>query len=171
MTPSNRKRKGKSFEEKIANDLHNYFYQVNKEYKELFDNLDDNNLKPKRDFSSGVFKDSQGDINLGLLKKIFPFSIEIKHHKNLNFSLNSILKNDLSKLLSIWNNQVIPKSKEVGLFPLLVFKANYTQIFCMCNLENVDLTNVGNYVVIKDKVILLFDDFLKNYIGDCNEDC
>ena len=91
MKPSARKQKGKNYEEKIAASIHDNLILNNNEYRTLFETVGNDKLKPRRDSSSGNFVDSHGDIDLNLAKKFFPFSIECKHWKTLDLSLNSIL--------------------------------------------------------------------------------
>ena len=111
MKHGNRKQKGKKFEDLIAGKLHDILYESITEYRELYDLCDNETLKPKRDPSSGTFKISNGDIELGIAKKFFPFSIECKHNKEMNFSLNSILRNKLAMMWTIWDIQACPAAK------------------------------------------------------------
>lgn len=170
---SNCKVKGKKFEEQIATIIHKYFLAHNNNYSKLFKLVGNESLKPKRDSSSGNFTNSNGDVELGLLRKFFPVSIECKHHKDLNLSLNQLLSGDVSKLTKIYLGQAVVSAEKVGLLPIVVFKANYTKTFCFWNLTIFDLKlsfladilyiNTGNQFVIT-----LFEDFLSvfnNKIG------
>ncbi len=159
------KGKGKKYEDKIALILHKYFYTNFQPYKELFDSVGNPEVRPKRDSSSGTFKNSDGDIDLGLLKKFFPFSIECKHRKELNFPLNTFLS-DSNKILSeIWKKQVIPKSEQNNLLPIIVFSANRTKIFCYFD-KNI-FTNLPNRcIIIDDKIICLFEDMMKLWLKE-----
>ena len=161
MTPSGRKQKGKTYETKIAEMIHSFLMEFNEEYKTLYESLGNENLKPQRDFASGNFKGSDGDIDLGLAKKFFPYSLEMKHHKDLDLSLNAILTGKISKLKGIWEEQVMPKVIETGLNPMIVFRANRTEDFCFIKTNHVkDLNKFNFHVRIDDFAIVRFKDFL-----------
>lgn len=165
MKPSNCKAKGKKFEEQIADKIHKYFLQHNEEYKKLFILAGNEQLKPKRDSSSGNFTNSNGDVELGLLRKFFPVSIECKHHKDLNLPLNLLLSDNIGKLFKIYFDQAVISAEKVGLLPIVVFKANYTKTFCFWHLPvfNLKLSFLDSVSYIKlghNFVITLFEDFL-----------
>lgn len=158
-----RKTKGKSFENKVAEYIHNYFIFNNEEYRTLYTQLQNENIKPKRDFSSGNFNNSDGDIDLGILKKFFPFTIECKHWKNLNYNLNTILNNKISELYKIYKNQSLLQYKKTNLLPIIIFSGNYTSIFVFfdINLLQFNISNIPFYVKINNYIICKLDDFLK----------
>ena len=161
MSPSNRKKKGKIFEEKIAADLHNFLIEHNPEYNKLFEQLgNDNNLKPKRDYSSGVFVDSQGDIDLRIAKQFFPFSIEAKAWKSLDLSINSLLKGKIKVLEGFWHDQALPNAERSGLLPLVVFKANRTDDFVFYDKNLVQAIPTRRLFKIDNWIVCLFQDFL-----------
>jgi len=168
-----RKQKGKSFENKVADKLHKTFLENCEKYKELFKSIGENEqVIPKRDFSSGTFNDSSGDIQLNILKNFFPFHIECKFHKDFkDLTLNTLLNNKVKKLYNIWNNQIL-KSDLKNLIPILVFKGNRTDDFVFWNTKDFDL-KINEFVKLGDFKIVKFDDFLLEYIkimkkkGDC----
>lgn len=159
MTPSQRKQKGKSYEDKIAKYLHKKLFEKYKGYKELFELVENPRLAPQRDFSSGTFVNSQGDIDLGIAKKFFPFSIECKHWKNLDLTINSILTKKITSLTKIWREQANRKAKEVGLHPLIIFKANYTKDFVFYDHGGMNVTPPV-HIQINNWIICLLDDFI-----------
>lgn len=157
------KTKGKSYETKIAKLLQKWFYENNMEYKSLFNMINNEDLAPKRDSSSGTFVSSSGDIELGLLKNFFPYSIECKHWKSLDLTLNQILKNDAKSVKDVFYNQCVPAANKKNLKPIVVFSANRTEIFCF--LENNSFYKMPKKFIMIDKCfICLFKDFLEeNY--------
>jgi hypothetical protein len=166
MSPSARKQKGKVFEEKIAKKIHEHLMEYNQEYCNLYNSLGNENLKPKRDFSSGNFNNSDGDIDLGLAKKYVPFSIEAKHHKDLDLTLNAIMNGKISKLEGIWKEQVLPKAEETGLKPLIIFRANRTSDFCFMYFKDLEYSeDFEKLIIIKKYVIITLEDFLHLHIS------
>ncbi len=155
MTPSQRKTKGKGFETKIADIIHKFLLVNVERYKELAEETD---LKPTRDFSSGTFLESKGDIELSIAKKYFPISVECKFWKILDLTLNTLLTGKIKVLTSIWNNQVVPNAKKAGLQPLLVFKGNRTDIFVFYQDEYV--LPKSYYIKVDKYVITTFEIFL-----------
>ena len=160
MTPRAKKSKGNKHETRIAEEIHYTLLSLNPKYKSLFEDLADDNLRPKRDYSSGNFLDSQGDINLGLAKNFFPYSIECKHWKSLDLSLNALLKQNISSLVKVWNEQTVTKAREIGLTPLVVCRGNRTEDFCFYDKEVVKLIPIGRFVKIDNWIICLFKDFI-----------
>lgn len=159
MKPAARKNKGKKFETKIAEQIHEHLYSTNIEYKTLYDAVGNEQVKPKRDSSSGTFTTSTGDIELGVAQKFFPFSIECKHWALLDLTLNSLMTGKIKSLETVWKQQCLPAAKEKGLEPLLVFKANRTETFVYTQriLENVNIVKVGDFFIYK------FTDFIGVY--------
>ncbi len=163
MKPGGSKSKGKKYEDLIAKLLHSKFYEECETYKELFDSVGNDDLKPQRDSSSGTFERADGDIELNLLKKFFPMSIECKHRKDLNINLNQILKHDANELKQIFKKQAIPNAERKNLTPVIFFKSNYTDNFVYCEKNLLDELP-QKCVILGDKVILLLEDFLNSFI-------
>jgi len=167
------KNKGKKFENQVADILHKYFYNNNNEYRRLYNFLGNKQLKPYRDLSSGTLKDvSTSDIQLNLLYKFFPFSIECKFWKEFkDLNLNNLLKEKVSQLFNIFEKQVKPVAVKSNLIPLLVFKGNYTNIFCMYEkCDDLIYLDFKNYVFLRQKYkIVLFNDFIKEYNEKINK--
>lgn len=164
MKVGGQKAKGKKYEDKIAKMLQSHFIENHTEYRELFEKVGNDELKPKRDFSSGTTMGAHGDINLNLLKNYFPYSIECKHWASLDVTINAILKGKLTSLESIWKAQAVPKANHCKLHPLVVFSGNRTEIFCMIEARKdiIDscVSSKFNYVRSHKHVIMLFKDFL-----------
>lgn len=160
MSGSAKKTKGKSLENDIASYIHKFIYENIKEYKDLFDLVGNDAIKPKRDASSGTFSDSDGDINLGIAKKFFPFSVECKNWDSLtDLNINILLKGK-SPVFKIWSQQILPASNRTGMKPLLVFKGKRTIDFCMYSLKSLDNKLPKNYFKFNDFVICNFEDFM-----------
>lgn len=160
MSPSGAKQKGKKFEEKIAAEIHQSLMASNKEYRELFEAVANDNVKPKRDAASGNFKNSDGDVDLGMAKKYFPFSIEAKFWKSLDLGLNSMLQLKIKTIINVWHDQALPKSIETGLLPLIVFRANRTEDFCFFDKNVVKIIPLGRFIKLDNWIICLFKDFV-----------
>ena len=161
MSPSNRKTKGKKYEEKIATDIQNFLMENNPEYRELYESVGNENLKPQRDASSGTFVRSQGDIELGLAMKYFPFSIEAKSWKTLDLSLNSLLNGKIKNLEGFWYDQALPNAIRSGLLPVVVFKANRTTDFAFYDKGKVPIIPTQRIIKIDNWILCLFSDFMK----------
>jgi len=158
------KEKGKKFETKIAKQIHKHLMEFNSKYKLLVEAVNNDNVHPKRDSSSGVFTSANGDIELGIAKEFFPFSIECKDHKDLDLGINSIFKGKIKKLYKIWHEQTVPNAIRAELEPLAVFKANRTQSFVIHNKGVVNEELYSIYVKLNDNLIMgLFDEFIINY--------
>jgi hypothetical protein len=156
------KTKGKKFETKIANEIHEHLKSTNPKYCKIVEMVDNDNVLPKRDSSSGIFTTSNGDIELGIAKPFFPFSVECKDHKDLDLSINSIFKSKIKKLYDIWYHQCIPNARKASLTPLMIFKANRTETFTICNIESININKCEIYIKLKDDLVMvLFEDFLK----------
>lgn len=151
--------KGKKYEDKIAADLHASLIILNEDYRDLYETVGNEKLKPRRDASSGNYVDSHGDIDLNLGKKFYPFSIECKHWADLDLSINSILSGKIKVLENFWYKQAVPKSLETGLHPLVVFKGNYTKDFVFYNHNRLPILGYENFIRIGPWVICLFRDF------------
>lgn len=162
MTPSAKKAKGNKHESKIAEIIHYSLLSQNPKYRSLFEDLADDNLRPKRDYSSGNFLDSQGDVNLGLAKKFFPYSVECKDWKTLDLRLNALLKSNIKVLVNFWHEQCLPNAKKSSLFPLLVFKSNRTENFCFYDKDVVKLIPTSRFIKIDNWIICLLDDFISD---------
>lgn len=159
------KEKGKKFETKIAKQIHEALVSFNPTYKELVEKVDNKNVLPKRDSSSGVFATANGDIELGIAKSFFPFSIECKDHKDLDLSINSIFKNKIKKIYDIWNLQCVPNARKASLTPLMIFKANRTETFVIHEWKSTDdIPDWNLYIKLNDNLIMcLFDEFLDKW--------
>lgn len=157
-----KKSKGKAFEKKVAAFIHTLLYSNVEEYKKLYDGLENVNLKPRRESSSGTVKDSDNDIDLGLALKFFPYSIECKHHKIISdVSLNSLLSNKFS-----WINTVFKQANTHAGFkkltPLIIFRGNNTTDFIAFTMNN-DILNK----LLADKInFVIYEDIM---IGNLKE--
>lgn len=165
MLPSNRKQKGKNYEQKVSDILHTFFYSNYPEYKSLYDNLGNDTLKPQRDKSSGNYSNSDGDIELNILKKFFPFSIECKHHATLTLSLHSLLSEKITALVKIYKQQE-KFAADRNLLPLVVFRANRTDDFIFIKHDLVKHDTNVNHVIVGEYIIMKLDCFLKIYNVD-----
>ena len=153
------KDKGKKFENKIAEMIHKYLYDNVVEYQNLYEAMENVNLKPRREKSSGTAKEADNDIDLGLGMKFFPYSVECKHHKVVTeVTLNTILDEKFG-----WIDKVMEQAETHGkikkLTPLIVFRGNRTVDFCCMRLEDTlqirDYTyDVNNYVIYKNKYLI-----------------
>lgn len=158
------KEKGKKFETKIAKQIHKHLLENCDKYKSLVEAVNNDNVHPKRDSSSGVFTSANGDIELGIAKEFFPFSVECKDHKDLDLGINSIFKGKIKKLYKIWHEQTVPNAIRAELEPLAVFKANRTQTFVVHNKGVVNEEKYSIFVKLKDGLIMaLFDEFMDLY--------
>jgi hypothetical protein len=164
MKPGGAKTKGKKFETQISDLIHKRLYDLNEKYRTLYDACKNENLKPKRDSSSGTFNSSTGDIELGIAQQFFPFSIECKHHKDLNLSIESIARGKWSKLQNIFTDQCAPVAEKKGLLPIVVFKANRTDAYVLFQREQMDIDFVSFLIICEKWLIMRFDDFLIDYI-------
>ena len=149
-------RKGKKFEDKIAKVIHNILWERYEDYREAVKQFP--KLKVQRDRDSGNRPDSIGDIETYF--SWFPYSIECKHHKDLNFSVSSILQGKVESLLKIFRKHE-EYARERGKLPLLVFRANRTIDMVMTYKDSITLPNT--YIILCNRyVIMSFDDFIKN---------
>lgn len=136
------KNKGKAFEKKIASFIHKLLYENVEEYKNLYDNLGNVNLKPKRESSSGTMKDADNDIDLGLGLKFFPYSIECKHHKCITeTTLNALLDNKFSWIETVFR-QANNHAELKKLLPLVIFRGNRTVDFVAFKMKDIDILNL-----------------------------
>lgn len=158
------KTKGNAFEKKIADKIHVKLLEKSEEYRILFESIGNEEIKPKRDSSSGANRVSLGDIDLGIAKKFFPLSIEAKNWKTLDLKLDSLMKRKFSSLIKIWGEQALPKGRSTGLLPIVVFKANRTNDFCFYDKNEVPLIPINNFTKVDNYIFCLFDDFLEEVI-------
>lgn len=168
------KQKGKSYENKIADYLHDMLYAHVEEYKKFYNDFGNVNLKPRREKSSGTSKDADNDIDLGIASKWLNFSIECKHHKSVNeISLNAILDDKMS-----WLDKVMQQAQTHAdtkqLLPVAIFRGNRTKDFVCVNIsdfpelfQNIHLIN---YIVVKSFLILKLDDFMMLFLKKVNND-
>lgn len=155
------KQKGKSYENKIAEYIHNTLYEKCSEYKELFDHCKNDNLKPKRDSSSGTFKHSDNDIDLGLAKKFMPFSIECKHHAKINdVTINALLSDK-----NAWFIKTMEQAKDhsKGLIPIIFFRGNRTIDMVCFQTKDIDINKGDYFVNIDNLTIMPRDIFMQEY--------
>lgn len=161
------KTKGKSYESKIAKYIHNSLYEKCSEYKQLFDTCQNDNLKPKRDSSSGTFKNSDNDIDLGLAKKFFKFSVECKHHAKINdININALLSGK-----NAWFETTFKQANEhsniSNLTPIIIFRGNRTiDMACLRVLDaqkHLISTN-KNFVVIDKLIVMPLEDFMNSFL-------
>lgn len=166
MVPGGGKVKGKSFENKVAKNIQKYLFDNSDKYRELCKLVNNEATFVKRDSSSGTFKDSDGDIHLGLAKEYYPYSIECKFHADLDLTISQMFKK-VPKLIKIWNDQVLVTSKRVELFPLLIFKSNRTKDFCMFDVTKIPFDyrfcKFGPNFMFDNFIICLFDDFNREH--------
>ena len=168
MKPAIRRAKGKSYEKKISELLHKFIYENVVEYRELFDDIGNDNLKPKRDTSSGNFVNSDNDIDLGLAKKYFPFSIECKHHASVGkMTITTIFKNDISFIRKTMK-QAKTHAEKCKLIPLIIMRGNYTSDIVI--IENTSellnkVTRCSTIILVDDLIIVELNEFLKNYFS------
>jgi len=168
-TSRTRKERGKKYEKRIAEKIHQALLLHNTEYKHLYETLENPELKPQRDSSSGTFTRSTGDIDLGLARKFFPFTTECKDWKSLDITLDAIFKQKIKSLTSIWNKQIIPAMNKTELEGILVFKAQRTLDFCFLPVDKMPqvFLNRDNFtsIVYSSKwIIAKFDEFIKTYL-------
>lgn len=161
MSPSGRKTKGKKYEEKIAKDLHDFLMENNPEYQVLFEQVGNPRMAPSRDTSSGTFKGSFGDIELNVAYKFFPFSVECKHWKSLDLSINSLLSAKIKQLEGFWHDQALPNALKSGLLPVVVFKANRTEDFVFYDKGKIPIIPTQRLIKIDNWILCLFQDFIK----------
>lgn len=153
------KDKGKKFESKIAEFIHQYLYDNIVEYQNLYEAIGNVNLKPRREKSSGTAKEADNDVDLGLAMKFFPYSVECKHHKCISdVTLNTLMDEKFG-----WIDKVMEQAETHGkikkLTPLIVFRGNRTVDFCCMRLEDTlqirDYTHdINNYVIYKNKYLI-----------------
>ena len=165
---SGRKSKGKAFEKKVADLLHDFLYQNVIEYRKLFDECGNDNLKPKRDSSSGTFKNSDNDIDLGIAKKFFPFSIECKHNILVNkLTITSLLKNNLHFIRKTFK-QAQEHALKSNLTPMIIMRGNHTSDIVV--VENTpefhkQLPKCKIRLIVNDLIIFELNEFLKSYFS------
>ena len=86
------------------------------------------------------------------MRKLFPFSVEAKHHKNITgLEWGALLcGNDPAELLSWWR-QTVRAAKTRKLEPLLVFKQNFGRIFAMYRAQGL-LTTASIYPCMRTRL-------------------
>lgn len=161
-----RRAKGKSYEKKISEILHDFFYNNVAEYQQLFDDIGNDNLKPKRDSSSGNFVGSDNDIDLGLAKKFFPFSIECKHHVSVGkMTLTTLFKSDI-KFIRKTMQQAKKHAEKTQLTPMIIMRGNYTSdVVVIENNGDLDLSQCKVKVYLDDLIFVELNEFLKCYFS------
>lgn len=161
LTPSGKKSKGKKFETKIADSLHNYLMDNIPEYKNLYEQFNDPKLAPRRDASSGADLLSDADINLGIAKNFFPFAMECKDWKTLDLPLNAMMSDKIKILTTVWNDQAVPKCDGTDLTPLVVFKALRTKDYCFYDSTVIQLIPEDRFIKMGKYIICLWEDFMR----------
>jgi len=160
MTPSARKTKGKRLEDRISDKIHDKLMSDVPSYKALYEQFNDPKLRPRRDASSGASNDSDGDINLGIASKVFPFSVECKDWASLDLNLNQLISGKIKSLERIMEEQVAIKIATKNLKPIIVFKALRTIDFVCYKSDYMPFQIEGNYCKVNDFIIASFDEFL-----------
>lgn len=172
---SGRKAKGKKFEKDVANKLHEFLIANNQEYQSLFEQIGNDNVKPKRDTSSGTFSNSDNDIDLGIAKKFFPFAIECKHNAIVSgMTLTTVFKRNIS-FIEKTMKQATTHAEKSNLTPLIVMKGNYSSTMvvfhenhinhCLSSkIERLQNDNI-DYIKVNQMYIVEFDQFLKLYFN------
>ena len=134
MQATSRRRKGKAFEDKVADLIHKVLLEELTEYRKQFNSFDNKTkalMKPQRDSSSGSNKTNKSDIALNLASKYLPFVIECKKHRGLTPTVYQLLTNGKLKLLQIYNKQLLlaadveRRQYSQKLYPILVWADNY----------------------------------------------
>ena len=154
---SMQKRKGKTYENKIADYIHKFLYTKIADYKKMYDSLGNVNLKPRREKSSGTSKEADNDIDLGIAMKFFPYSVECKHHKVVTeVTLNGILNAKFS-----WIDKVYKQAETHGrikkLIPLVIFKGNRTIDFCCMSLNDIKNIIINKIPTFKIPHYIIYD--------------
>jgi hypothetical protein len=142
------KNKGKKFETKIAN-------IVDKHCNRLIKTNAINELRVKRSPFSGIAKDEQGDVDLGIFREYLPnLVIECKKWNRLNFN-NNIFKvlNDVKR---IWQQyKEMYGDKDV----VLVFEANRGKPYALTDIQ-LQLPNI----CYNNLYLYEFEQFIEKYI-------
>ncbi len=159
---SKQKTKGKQFENKIASILHEFLYTEFTEYAKFLSEIN-SDLSVKRNSNSGATINDDGDIDLNLGKKYFPYSIECKFWKKFQ-DLNIFNINKSSVLPSVYKKQALPAAKNKNLKPIIIFQANRTlpMVFFDNKLLNLNLYNIDYYIKLSNNFYICFlVDFLQ----------
>jgi hypothetical protein len=170
MKGRSKKQKGKRFEEKIAALIYDKYLKHIPEYTKFIESIDNPNIKklfiPTRDFASGASDRLNSDIDLSIGFKYFPFLIECKKWKSLDYKLHFLLSlktvdDVMNTALGKVYSSVEGKSLDMGLYPMVVFEYNYGIPLYFTRLAYIDLflskytgSNFDDY--IKNNSVLLF---------------
>jgi hypothetical protein len=170
MKGRSKKQKGKRFEEKIAALIYDKYLKHIPEYTKFIESIDNPNIKklfiPTRDFASGASNRLNSDIDLSIGFKYFPFLIECKKWKSLDYKLHFLLSlktvdDVMNTALGKVYSSVEGKSLDMGLYPMVVFEYNYGIPLYFTRLAYIDLflskytgSNFDDY--IKNNSVLLF---------------
>ena len=160
MKPRSAVRKGKRYEDYVGSIFHMALSKY-EDYNNLVKTFHD--LKVKRDRDSGNRPDSYGDIFAPF--PWFPYSIECKHHKDLNFTIDQILKGKIAKLRKIFQEHV-EYARKRGKIPVVVFRANRTSDFVCISREywnSVDPKGCDRVIFVDDLVIISLSDFIRYF--------
>ena len=158
---SKQKDKGKRFEDIIADTIHKFLLEHCPPYQENLKINED--LRVKRNPTSGSTDKDDGDIDLGVAKKFFPYSIECKKWDNLGDLTIKQLMNPKMPLKKTYILQCVPQANFKNLLPLLVFAGNRTKTYCFFDkrIIKINNNNLSFYIILDDFQIVLFEEFLK----------
>ena len=167
MSSSSCKQKGSKFEKQIAKSLHESCMMYVTEYKQIFEQLGNDSLKPSKDAYSGKNKNSDSDINLGLAKKWIPLAIEAKHHACMLYSINNVINGRMSEIFEAFLQSKIhsEENKKEKLTPVVMFKGNNMKALCLFDIKQIklDLKDV-DYIKKNDYRIVDMLKFFKLYL-------
>jgi len=161
---SKQKTKGKGLENLVAEKIHETLLKKFPQYKELL--ILNPDLKVKRDSFSGAVDSCDGDINLGLGKSFFPYSVECKKIDALGELSIKQLTNSKMPLKTTYILQCIPKANQKNLKPILVFQGNRTPIYAFFENERIQNNNLDKFSIlfkINSYYICLFEEFLDDF--------
>jgi len=178
MKGRSRKQKGKKFEDKIAKLIYERYLKYIPEYRNFLSTIDNKKVKqiflPNRDFASGSSNRLKGDIDLSIGFKYFPFLIECKKWKKLDYKLHRLLSlRDENEFLKIELGKIFYdtklKAEEFGLKPMVVFEYDYGVPLCLCRVGDIKeevKTNIktklellNNYLILD--FVMVLDAFKK----------
>ena len=174
MKGRSRKQKGKRFEDKIAALIYEKYLSKIPEYQNFISSIEKDKIKklflPTRDYASGSSNRLKGDIDLSIGFKYFPFLIECKKWKSLDYKLHFILnlnseKDFLEKIqLGKIYSEIKSKAEEFDLYPMVVFEYNRGAPLMLVekhHLENfISENRLIKKIYLSNPFIILFDKFI-----------
>ncbi len=124
MKPGGGRQKGSSFERKVAKLIVATFAQYGITKEDCY-------RTPGSGGHRFASKKDPGDLVLSpALKKLFPYSVECKHYKELDWTM--LLRPDQRRgHFGTWWRQACKAAQATDTVPLLIFKANRSDIFAM----------------------------------------